>query len=66
MGFNSAFKGLNILHISLTVDQIAGSRVTEINVGRGKTVSAYAMKAFGNIEEYFYQPLNPAIEGGKR
>jgi hypothetical protein len=42
---------LNILHLSLTVEQIAGSSVAEINIGRGKTLSAYAMKAFGNIEE---------------
>jgi len=37
-----------------------------VNVGRGKIVSTYAMKAFGNTEEYFYQPLVPAILGGKR
>jgi hypothetical protein len=37
-----------------------------VNVGRGKIVSTYAMKAFGNKEEYFYQPLVPAIVGGKR
>jgi hypothetical protein len=39
--------------------------VAEINVGRGKTVSAYAMKTFGNTEEYFYQPLTLVIERGK-
>jgi hypothetical protein len=36
-----------------------------INVGKGKIVSAYVIKARGNIEGYFYPHLASEIEEGK-